>query len=270
MDAMALPLYRMRGRIPWSLGYYTAKKRAIERAIERQAVLPGRNLEPGFGIALDERVVEYPWIFGHLAGSVQPKCRILDAGSILNHDFLLNKSPVRESDLTIMTLAPEKYCQWYDGFSYVYGDLRRTYFGEGVFDVVICVSTIEHIGLDNSLLYADQRHAERDEAGYLSAARELRRIIRRGGTCYISFPFGLRQNLGWYQVFDEPMVDRLIEAFNPSAHEVEYFGYSESGWQRADPLALANATVFDVHSGAGRGDDRAASSRAIACLRLTA
>ena len=34
--------------------------------------------------------------------------------------------------------------------------------------------------------------------------------------------------------------------------------------------ALADATVFDVHTGKGQGDDLAASSRAIACLQLTA
>jgi SAM-dependent methyltransferase len=271
LDAAALPLYWLRGRPPWSPGYYTAKKRAIEAAIDQQAVTPGKDLPAGFGIALDERVVEYSWIFGHLSGTATGKSRILDAGSILNHDFILDRAPFKGSNLTIMTLAPEKYCQWYDGISYVYGDLRETFFQDRIFDVVICISTIEHVGLDNTLLYTpDQQRAESDDTGFLAAAREFRRIIKPGGTCYISFPFGSRQNLGWYQVFDELMVKQLVEAFAPSSYQIEYFRYSELGWQRSDADGVKDATVFDLHSGQGRGNDRAASSRAVACLRLVA
>ena len=206
VDAAVLPLYWLHGRPPWSVGYHTAKKRAIEAAIDRQAVRQGVNLPAGFGIAINERVVEYPWIFGHLIETGKARPRVLDAGSILNHDCILNRAPSKGSDLTIMTLAPEKYCRWYDGFSYVYGDLRETFFDDQTLDTVICISTIEHIGLDNTLLYtSDQQHAERDGAGFLAAAREFRRILRPGGICYVSFRFGARQNLGWYQVFDESM-----------------------------------------------------------------
>jgi hypothetical protein len=271
LDAVALPLYWLRGRPPWSSGYYTAKKRAIAAAIDQRAVAPGQNLPPGFGVALDERVVEYPWIFGHLSEVATATPRILDAGSILNHRFILDKAPFKASDLTIMTLAPEKYCQWYDGISYVYGDLRETFFKDRTFDVVICISTIEHIGLDNTLLYtSDQQRAESDDKGFLAAAREFRRILKLGGICYVSFPFGSRQNLGWYQVFDDLMVTQLVEAFAPASHQIEYFRYSEQGWQRSSAEEVRNAGVFDVHSGQGRGNDRAASSRAIACLRLVA
>jgi SAM-dependent methyltransferase len=271
LDAAALPLYWLRGRTPWSAGYYTTKKRAIEAAIDQQAVIQGKNLPAGFGIALDERVVEYSWICGHLSKAGKAKPRMLDAGSILNHDFILNRAPFKGSDLTIMTLAPEKYCQWYDGISYVYGDLRETFFKDQTFDIVICISTIEHIGLDNTLLYtSDQQRAESDETGFLAAAREFRRILRPGGLCFVSFPVGSRQNLGWYQVFDDSMVKQLVDAFRPTSYEIEYFRYSEDGWQRSNADSVKDTVVFDVHSGQGKGNDRAASSRAIACLRLVA
>jgi SAM-dependent methyltransferase len=271
IDAAALPLYWLRGCPPWSAGYHTSKRHAIEKAIDRRAIIPGKHLQAGFGIAVDERIVEYPWLFGHMSALGRAAPRILDAGSILNHDFILKRAPFKGSDLTIMTLAPEKYCQWYDGFSYVYGDLRDTFFKDQTFDVVICVSTIEHIGLDNTLLYtSDQQRDERDETGFLAAAREFRRILKPGGTCYVTVPYGLRRNLGWYQVFDAEMVNQLAEAFRPTSYDAEYFRYSKDGWQRSDAGEVRTASVFDMHSGQGRGDDRAASSRAIACLRLVA
>jgi SAM-dependent methyltransferase len=271
IDAAAVPLYWLRGRPPWSAGYHTSKRRAIEAAIDRRAVTPEKDLPAGFGVAIDERVVEYPWLFGRLPKTGKVRPRVLDAGAILNHDFILNRAPLKGGDLTIMTLAPEKYCQWYDGISYVYGDLRETFFNDQTFDIVICISTIEHIGLDNTLLYtSDRRRAEHDETGFVDAAREFRRILKPGGTCYVSFPFGSRRNLGWYQVFDDAMVKQLVDAFEPTSFEIEYFRYSQDGWQRSDAEGVKGAVVFDVHSGQGKGDDRAASSRAIACLRLVA
>ena len=112
--------------------------------------------------------------------------------------------------------------------------------------------------------------AETDRDGFVPAVKEFKRILKPGGTCLISVPFGKRDNLGWYQVFDLAMIERIIEAFGAASHQVDYFGYSRQGWSRQSAEALADATVFDVHTGKGQGDDLAASSRAIACLQLTA
>jgi len=267
-DAAAVPLYRLLGRRPWSPGYYTTKRRAIEYAIDADVIRPGENLPPSFGIALDERVVEYAWLLGRLRRE-KVSGRLLDAGSALNHSFLLSREPLKGADLTIMTLAPEKRCQWYDGYSYVFGDLRQTIFRDCAFDVVICISTIEHVGLDNTLLYTnDASRAESDEKGFLPAIREFRRLLKPGGRCYITFPFGKYANLGWYQIFDSAMVQSIADTFSPSTYSVEYFGYTEGGWQRATQKQVEDSSAFDIHSGRGRGNDRAASSRAIACVRL--
>lgn len=270
IDAAAVPFYKLLGRRPWSFGYYTAKRWAIEEAIDQNAVRPGVELIEGFGMSIDERVVEYPWLIGHLRGRKEGG-RILDAGSTLNHDFVLERLPLKGADLTIMTLAPEKRCQWYDGYSYVFGDLRRTFFADNVFDEIVSISTIEHIGLDNTLLYtSDRNRAESSEGDFLSAVQEFKRLLKPNGVCYITFPFGKRENFGWYQVFDDAMVGQLLLRFAPSTHTIEYFGYSPSGWRRARLDEVQEATTFDVHSGRGWNEDRAASARAIACLRLIA
>ena len=266
LDRAAAPAFKMRPR-PFGPGYQTVKRRIITSAIDSGLLGAGRELPRGYGVAMDERVVEYPWLFTRLTNVG----KMLDAGSTFNHDFLLRRSPLRGADLTIMTLAPEKRCYWYDGYSYVFGDLRNTIFADHAFDTIASISTIEHIGLDNTILYTgNPQDAESDEDGFVPAVREFKRILKPGGNCFISVPFGKRDNLGWYQVFDSAKVEKIVEAFAPASHQIDYFGYARDGWSRRSADALADATVYDVHTGKGWGDDLAASSRAVACLRLTA
>lgn len=266
LDGAAAPVFRMRPR-PFGPGYQTVKRRIITSAIDSGLLGAGKELPRGYGVAMDERVVEYPWLFTRLTNVG----KMLDAGSTFNHDFLLQRPPLRGADLTIMTLAPEKRCYWHGGYSYVYGDLRNTMFADHVFDTIASISTIEHIGLDNTMLYTgNPEDAESDENGFVPAVREFKRILKPGGNCFISVPFGKRDNLGWYQVFDLAMVEKIVQIFGPTSHQIDYFGYSRDGWSRQSADTLANATVYDVHTGKGWSDDLAASSRAVACLRLTA
>jgi SAM-dependent methyltransferase len=267
-DAWATPLYWAQGRRPWSPGYYTARKRAISRSIDKGLVRSGAALPPGYGEKIDERVVEYPWVFSQLP---QIPGKMLDAGSALNHRFLVDRLPLDRAQLTVMTLAPEKRCFWRHAVSYVFGDLRHTDFADGVFDVVVSVSTIEHIGLDNTLLYTgDSSKNESDVLGFIPAVREFRRMLKSGGLCLITVPFGRRGVHGWYQVFDEELVSHIVDAFGPTHCTADYFGYAAGGWSRVQAKEIADAPFYDVHEGKPPGPDGAAGARGVACLRLVA
>jgi len=268
LDWLLFPLYLLRGRKPWTPGYYSAKKRSICSAID--AGLP--DAEKGFreahGFRIDERSVEYPWMFTQLP---QHPGKILDAGSALNHEFLLERLPLDKSHLTIMTLAPEKRCFWKRDISYVFGDLRNTDFAEDTFDVIASISTIEHIGLDNTLLYTgDSSKKETDKLGFVPAVKEFKRIIKPGGMCLITVPFGRRGVHGWYQVFDLQAVSEVIKAFDPTEHTLDFFGYGESGWNHCEHEDIIDAEFFDVHEGGDFAPDYAAGARGVACLKLIA
>src|SRR3954468_3696561 len=69
-------------RIPWSRGYTEAKHRFIQQVLAdpdlMRAFESGSPLPRGFGFALDERCVEYPWALSRLSALAG---RVLDAGS---------------------------------------------------------------------------------------------------------------------------------------------------------------------------------------------
>lgn len=268
LDAVAYPVYLATGRRPWRPGYYTAKKRAISGAVDRRLLADGQDLPVGTGYRIDERAIEYPWVFSQLPAKPG---KLLDAGSALNHSFLIKRSPLNEAKVTIMTLAPEKRCFWDRGISYVFGDLRSTNFCDASFDVVVSVSTIEHIGLDNTLLYtADAALAESDAGGFEAAVREFRRVLRPGGLCLITVPYGRRRVESWFQVFDADLVQRVLKTFQPTHSDVDYFGYAAQGWRRADAPSLAEAEFFDFHTDRSYGPDFAAGARGLACIRMVA
>src|SRR2546421_8665154 len=104
------------GMKPWTKGYVEYKEREIERILsERSFCVEG--LPRGYGFRLDERVVEYPWLFSRLQVGVG---RLLDAGSVLNSEFLLEQPALQEKTIHICTLSPEKDCYWRKGISYLY------------------------------------------------------------------------------------------------------------------------------------------------------
>lgn len=267
IDALCYPLYLARNRRPWAPGYYTAKRRQIENAIDAGLLRPGTVLPSGYGFRIDERIIEFPWVYSRLPST---SGKMLDAGSALNYKFLIDRLPVSGANLCICTLAPEKRCYWRRGISYVFDDLRSSMFGAETFDTIVSISTIEHIGLDNTLLYtADRTKKEDDETGFRAAVREFRRMIRPGGVCFITVPFGKACKRGWFQVFDSQMVQMVLDDFQPTDHEMEYFGYFPDGWRRAEPAELANATCFDRFQDKKLDADFAAAARGLVCMRLT-
>lgn len=256
--------FQRSGMKPWTRGYDEFKTHEIARVLG-DASLSVAALPPGFGFRLDERIVEYPWLFSRLPA--KPGF-LLDAGSTLNFEFLLEHPLLKDKKIHICTLAPEGNCFWERGVSYLYDDLRDLPYRDGWFDWVVSISTLEHVGMNNSYYTADAAKHESQTGAYLGATRELWRVLKPGGVLYASVPFGKAANLGWYQVFDQVMVNDLIAAFNPKRHSAAYYLYHPDGWRNSTADGAANATVFDIHRAKGYDPDFAAAARAVCCLEL--
>ena len=151
IEFIEFTIFVLSGKKPWKLGYSVYKKREIIAHIT-SGDFNTNLLKKGYGYRLDERVIEYPWLFSRLASG---KGNLLDAGSALNFDFLLNNKLLRSKNIYISTLAPESSFFLKKNISYIYEDLRDCCFKDNFFDNIVSISTLEHIGLDNTLIYTD-------------------------------------------------------------------------------------------------------------------
>lgn len=258
--------FHFTGMKPWSRGYEEYKINQIKRTLSAN-LFHADKLPPNYGYRLDERIVEYPWFFSRLPINVTGK--LLDAGSVLNFDFLLKHEALHAKKVFISTLAPEHICYWREGISYVYEDLRDSCFKDNYFDWIVCLSTIEHIGLDNTMLYTyDKSKNENEGSSCLVAVSEYKRMLKPGGTLYLSFPFGKHKNHGWFQIFDVPMLDQIKEVFGASRVKEFYYKYEPAGWKVSSKEESKEATCFDIHAHKSYDKDFAAASRAIACMEL--
>ncbi len=265
------------GRIPWSPGYSEYKWQAIAESLADEDLcrrISGGPLPEGYGAGLDERIVEYPWVFPYLLSSRGP---ILDGGSVLNFESIVTHPRVDPSRLTIAGLAVEKQCHYSVGVSYQLCDLRRLPFRDNWFGLTLCLSTLEHIGMNNEIYGHDDETTpvgssrrggpEIVDGGHLDAVAELVRVTRPDGTIAISVPVGVYENHGFFQQFDRPMIDALIAALS-SFGEVEetYFRYRDGGWASATWEECQDSTSHNPQTGRGKGEDGAAHCRAVGCF----
>ena len=144
------------------------------------------------------------------------------------------------------------------GISGVAGDALALPFRPGVFDLILAISAIEHIGRDNSI-YGGREQAER-ELGDLEAAAGLASLLRPGGRLLITLPFGRLEDHGWFIQYDLHRIRALVECSGCEATLTEYYAYGADGWTGpVDPEALSQVGYRTDGFSAG----------AVACLELT-
>lgn len=263
--------YLSGARIPWSEGYDEYRWQEITKSIHdsaiHEAIRSKTRLPNGFGQGLDERIAEYSWVLSCLP---EKNIRLLDAGSTLNFSPIIEHPKLAGKDLFIATFFPEKNNFTSKRISYLYCDLRDIPLRDNTFEFIVSQSTLEHIGMDNSIYgYTEGKVEKAKVYEYLPAVQEYLRILKNKGELLLTFPYGLHENHGFFQQFDEEMLNRIIELLNQFGKtELTFFKYHKTGWQLSHLKECADSFSYNPHSGRGKADDGAAHSRAICCIRF--
>ena len=260
------------GQIPWSEGYASHKEESIIGSISDAFVLDKfykKKVPANYGYRLDERIVEYPWIFANL---IKEKTIFLDAGSTFNFHYLLNNELIENKDKYIYTFYPEGQSYNHKRISYIYGDLRDLPFKDDFFEEIVCQSTIEHIDMDNSMYGYDLNStlelSTNKSYEYLKVIEELLRVLKASGQLLLTFPYGKFENHGFFQQFDAEMLERITDKIKSlGSYELTFFKYLPQGWIVASQEECNDSESFNPHTQIGKKDDYAAHSRAICCLK---
>ncbi len=262
--------YKLHGQKPWRRGYFEYKWKMIKKYINDHEIIQlfiKKDLLPAnFGIGIDERVVEYPWMLSHI--NKEP-AKLLDAGSALNFEAILSHEKIKNKKTTIVTLNPEANCFWHLGISYIFDDLRNLPFTSDYFDVITSISTIEHIGMDNTEIYtSNSKYKENKTEDYLIAINELKRVLKPNGKLLITVPFGKYHNFGFFQQFDKSMINKIISTFGTDKCQITFYKYTNNGWQicAEEPSSTAEYITSDR---AKKDSSLPAAASAIACILIT-
>lgn len=188
-----------------------------------------------FGLDQNERVIEIPWALSHFKEQV----RVLEIGPVAaqeNYIEMLQHLNIKELHGLDIT---EKEVP---GFKMKFEDIRGTTYPANYFDLVLCISTIEHVGRDNKF-YNPTKEFDREESGDIKAIKEMARILNPGGSLLLSVPYGKYNDEGWFVNYSEKYLSRLIDNSNLKLHEERYFNYViGNGWYECDKKDLKEVT----------------------------
>lgn len=157
-----------------------------------------------------ERIIELPMVVGSI--TKDKSLRILDVGcrySILSIQLASLGHKVDGIDIN-------DYHRKHPNFLFRKKDIIKSGYKSGTFDVVISLSTLEHVGLGR---YGDQIDADGDE----KVVKEVARILKSKGRFIFTIPFGKRCDTAWYRVYDMERIEQLLKKNNLKIKEKKFF-----------------------------------------------
>ena len=191
----------------------------------------------------DERPVEIPWCLARYAG--EP--RVLDVGyAFAEPAYLAGLLGLGAPELTGVDLVQAEV----PGLTSVQADLRDLPFEDGAFDVAIAISTLEHVGRDNT----QYGLAAEEDDSLDTALRELRRVSAR---LLVTVPTGAGELLPEQAVHAPDEWIARFERAGLVVWEDELYELGDDGWRSVPALSPG------LHYG-----DRGPGASAVLCAEL--
>jgi SAM-dependent methyltransferase len=214
-----------------------------EAAIERLLASGAPLTEQGAGFC--ERVVEVPWVMRRLP---RPAGRVLDVGTAfappVYHRQLVRLPASERHGVDLVPFA-------LPGVVSHRADARELPFADGSFDRVICISALEHMGLDNER-YLGPDGSPRDESGDTTALREMGRVAGADGRVLVTVPGGRTHAFDWLRQYDADAWAALVANAGLTIERLDCFEQDlRHGWRACEPEALTRREYDRDAIGAG-------------------
>ena len=177
-----------------------------------------------------ERIVEIPFVHHYLPHPFRG--RLLDVG-YRESEIVFEASSLGFETWGIDIRPPAVE---FPGIHYVQGDITQYAFEPHSFDVVIGLSTFEHIGL---FAYGN---TAKDPDGDLHAVQAVHRILKPGGRFLLTVPFGQHGAAEWYRVYDHAALLGLLRGgkFRPEVESYwtkkETMQWVPTPWKEAERI----------------------------------
>ncbi len=188
-----------------------------------------------------DRALEYPWALKNIE---LKKGKLLDVGSTVSKMFKDNLSA--EVEVFAINSDKEQRFEKNSGIKSVFGDIRKTDFKTNMFDVITCISTLEHIGVGGRYGIVDEPN------GDTQAMKEMFRILKPNGTLLVTVPYGLRDVLPINKLYNKRRIEKLTQGYEVESEtymkydekyniwkEVEEVVAGKVNWQKERWYALA-------------------------------
>lgn len=222
-----------------------AKKKTFEKKIFK---ISGGGYRPGS----DERAVEIPWAISCYCG----ERRVLEVGcGFCTPEYIerLKALPIEElHGIDISSVGCPDFIK-------KTADIRDTGYDTGYFDMIFCVSTIEHVGMDNGRYLPAAETVSRAKRPDVESILEMKRILKSGGKLVLTMPFGKSKDYGWFIQYDKNMLDSLLKASGMRLLRKDFFKY-DNGWCMCAEKELSHLLYNDNEAPAACG---------AACVLLT-
>lgn len=196
----------------------------------------------------DERLVEVPWVLSRLRSG-----RVLEIGyAFAEPAYVAALVDADVGELVGADLAAADV----PGMDTVVADARALPFPDGSFDQVLLVSTLEHIGADNTVYGGD---GNVDASGRVAALGEVRRVLEASGSLLVTVPLGEPHDYGWFRQEDIRGWTKLFTGAGFFVEEQEAYELLDDGWRSA-PTFAASGVVYG---------ERGPAASAVLCVELS-
>jgi len=241
--------YRKDTRIGISIPLYSIHPRS-----EKDNELHTEDLLEGM---MPDRYAEYAFVLRNLI-SRDIKAKILDVGcSTSAFPSKISKFSRNKCEIIGIDIVNEIGSH---GSPLILMDAMNIGFKNKTFDQVMCLSTMEHIGLDHEGVNAKQKDPSCGITGDALAMNEIWRVLKDKGTLILTVPYGrliIKQQ--GCRVYHKDSLSILINMF--FVIKKEFFGLKKGKWTKCNELEANKSTSLEYSSQKFHSD-------IIACLLL--